>query len=74
MEKNHPIARFVHGFFHCYLGAQRGLSTHTIASYRDGLKLLFQFAAQRIRIDCVSKANHNLIRLLDKPDGNRCLI
>jgi hypothetical protein len=25
---------------------------------------------QRIRIDCVSKANHNLIRLLDKPGGN----
>jgi integrase/recombinase XerD len=47
MEKNHPIARFVHGFFHNYLGAQRGLSIHTIASYRDSLKLLFQFAAQR---------------------------
>jgi type IV secretion system protein VirB6/type IV secretion system protein TrbL len=30
--------------------------------------------AQRIRIDCVSEANHNLIRLLDKPDGNRGLI
>jgi hypothetical protein len=29
---------------------------------------------QRIRIDCVSEANHNLIRLLDKPDGNRGLI
>ena len=24
-------------------------------------------SAQRIRIDCVSEANHNLIRLLDKP-------
>ena len=23
--------------------------------------------SQRIRIDCVSEANHNLIRLLDKP-------
>jgi hypothetical protein len=23
---------------------------------------------QRIRIDCVSVANHNLIRLLDEPD------
>ncbi len=46
MEKYHPIARFVHDFFHHYLGAQRGLSTHTIASYRDSLKLLFQFAAQ----------------------------
>ena len=29
---------------------------------------------ERIRIDCVSVANHNLIRLLDKPDDNRCLI
>ncbi len=25
------------------------------------------FHAQRIRIDCVSVANHNLIRLLDEP-------
>ena len=28
------------------------------------------FHAQRIRIDCVSVANHNLIRLLDEP-GNK---
>ena len=28
-------------------------------------------STQRIRIDCVSKANHNLIRLLDEP-GNTC--
>jgi hypothetical protein len=27
-------------------------------------------AAQRIRIDCVSVANHNLIRLLDEPGSN----
>ena len=47
MEKNHPIAHFVHGFFHHYLGAQRGLSTNTIANYRDSLKLLFQFASQQ---------------------------
>ena len=36
--------------------------------------LLHSLHTQRIRIDCVSKANHNLIRLLDKPDDNRCLI
>jgi hypothetical protein len=29
------------------------------------------FATQRIRIDCVSEANHNLIHLLDEP-GNNC--
>ena len=27
-----------------------------------------KYTTQRIRIDCVSVANHNLIRLLDKPD------
>jgi len=30
-----------------------------------------QLEIQRIRIDCVSEANHNLIRLLDEP-GNNC--
>jgi hypothetical protein len=33
-----------------------------------GLKSI---ANERIRIDCVSEANHNLIRLLDKPGDNR---
>jgi hypothetical protein len=27
--------------------------------------------SQRIRLDCVSEANHNLNRLLDKPGGSR---
>ncbi len=31
---------------------------------------LQKWATQRIRIDCVSEANHDLIRLLDKPGGN----
>jgi hypothetical protein len=30
--------------------------------------------AERIRIDCVSVANHNLIRLLDKPDVGTLLV
>jgi len=47
MNTLHPIAPIVHRFFHQYLSAQRGLSVHTIASYRDSLKLLFQFAATR---------------------------
>ena len=34
-------------------------------------KAFMGIPAQRIRIDCVSEANHNLIRLLDEP-GNNC--
>ena len=34
-------------------------------------KAFLGIPAQRIRIDCVSVANHNLIRLLDEP-GNNC--
>ena len=33
-------------FFEDYLPAQRGLSPHTIRSYRDALVLLLQFAAR----------------------------
>ncbi len=43
----------------------------TLEALQDGLGAA---TSERIRIDCVSKANHNLIRLLDKPDDNRCLI
>ena len=34
-------------------------------------KAFMGIPAQRIRIDCVSGANHNLIQLLDEP-GNNC--
>ena len=36
-------------FFEEFLPAQRGLSPHTIRSYRDALLLLLQFAAQDAR-------------------------
>ena len=48
MNTTHPIARFVQGFFHDYLSAQRGLSPNTILSYRDCLKLFLRFASQRV--------------------------
>lgn len=48
MNVTHPIARFVQGFFHDYLAAQRGLSPNTILSYRDALKLFLRFASQRV--------------------------
>lgn len=38
---------FVKSFFIEYLPRQRGASVHTIRAYRDALKLLFEFTAQR---------------------------
>ncbi len=46
MNKPHPLARFVHGFFSDYLAAQKGLSANTILSYRDSIKLLLQFVSR----------------------------
>src|SRR5271168_243886 len=40
------LARAVHGFFGPYLLEQRGLSRHTVLSYRDTLALLLRFIAQ----------------------------
>jgi site-specific recombinase XerD len=37
----------VRSFFTEYLPHQRGASSHTIRAYRDALKLLFEFIAQR---------------------------
>ena len=37
----------VESFFIEYLPRQRGASRHTVRAYRDALKLLFEFAAQR---------------------------
>ena len=44
-----PRALFslVESFFTEYLPRQRGASVHTVRAYRDSLKLLFEFAAQR---------------------------
>jgi site-specific recombinase XerD len=48
MKATHPMARFLQGFFHEYLAAQRGLSLNTILSYRDALKLLLRFGSDRM--------------------------
>jgi integrase/recombinase XerD len=39
----------VESFFTEYLARQRGASVHTVRAYRDSLKLLFEFVAQRRR-------------------------
>jgi len=45
------FARAVHDFFGPYLLEQRGLSRHTVLSYRDTLALLLRFIAQTRRTD-----------------------
>jgi site-specific recombinase XerD len=49
MSKARPKVLFalVESFFTKYLPRQRGASAHTVRAYRDALKLLLEFAAQR---------------------------
>ena len=47
LQTTHSLARFLQGFFHEYLAAQRGLSHNTILSYRDCLKLFLRFVSQQ---------------------------
>lgn len=44
-----PLATLLSTFFLRYLTVARGVSPHTSASYRDPIKLLFQFSATRCR-------------------------
>jgi integrase/recombinase XerD len=44
-----PLSALLTGFFLRYLVTERNVSRHTIAAYRDGLKLLLQFTATRCR-------------------------
>ncbi len=41
----HSLANFMKRFFSHYLPIEKGLSTHTIAAYRDAIKLLLCYAA-----------------------------
>ena len=49
MNANHLIAPLIQAFFQHFLVAQRGLSPHTIAAYRDSIKLFLNFAAGRLQ-------------------------
>jgi site-specific recombinase XerD len=43
------LATLLSAFFLRHLAAERGVSPHTITSYRDSIKLLLQFSATRCR-------------------------
>ena len=45
----HSLANFMKPFLSHYLPVQKGLSTNTIAAYRDAIKLLLCYAADTVR-------------------------
>jgi site-specific recombinase XerD len=47
------LGTFIHGFFEQHLVSQRGLSEHTVLTYRDTWKLFLQFASRCRRKACV---------------------
>ncbi|MBT3289664.1 MAG: site-specific integrase [Victivallales bacterium] len=49
-HSQHPVAQYVRPFFREHLTAERGLSSNTVAAYRDAMKLLLAFAADRSRV------------------------
>lgn len=56
MKTNHRCASLMNAFFNQYLAIQKGLSSNTIFAYRDAIKLLFCFAADRLK-KAVDKLN-----------------
>lgn len=46
---SHSLANFMKRFFSHYLPVQKGLSPHTLAAYRDALKLLLRYATDTLR-------------------------
>ena len=51
MNDTHSITLVIQGFFLQYLPVIRGLSTETALAYRDAIKLLLCFAADRLKRD-----------------------
>jgi site-specific recombinase XerD len=58
-----PLATLLSSFFLRYLAAERGVSPHTTASYRDAMKLLLRFSAIR----CKRSVDQLVIQDLNAP-------
>lgn len=54
------IASAIQKFFEQYLVTERGLSSHTVFSYRDTIKLLLKFASEHHGKSCVDLSIHDL--------------
>jgi site-specific recombinase XerD len=71
---NTILARVLQMFFLDYLPKQRGLSPHTLESYRDSLKLLLVFLAGRgdpSRLDVDAVTPERVIAFLDHLESSR---
>lgn len=60
MKNSKHLLQHVQDFFQDYLGAHRGLSGHTVTSYRDAIKLFLIFVAQRLNKHTTSLALDDL--------------
>ena len=49
MNKTHSVAEYMQPYFYRYLPMTKGLSVHTIFSYRDALKLLLRFVTLEVQ-------------------------
>ena len=58
-----PLATLLSTFFLRYLAMERGVSSHTSASYRDAIKLMLQFSATQ----CKRSVDHLVIEDLNAP-------
>ncbi len=68
------LARALESFFLEYLPKQRGLSPHTVKSYRDSLKLMLVYLAQRgdpSRLDVDAIAPERVLAFLDHLESGR---
>ena len=56
--KRDPLFTLVQSFFEAHLSKVRGASAHTIAAYRDTMKLFLQFAEGLFELEEVDGALH----------------
>jgi len=76
--KRDPLFTLVQSFFEAHLSKVRGASAHTIAAYRDTMKLFLQFAAQshgitveRLQLDQMNAAIVSaFLQHLERDRGN----
>jgi integrase/recombinase XerD len=71
------LARAVHDFFGSYLFEQRGMSRHTVLSYRDTLALLLRFVAQKrgtdpATLDFDALSSDVVLAFLNHLESDRC--
>jgi site-specific recombinase XerD len=62
MKKTHLVSEYLMPYFYNYLSKTKGLSVHTILSYRDTLKLLLRFLSDNLK----QSLDHLTIEELDE--------